>query len=127
MRLSDLAATLGADHRAGRGGPDDRDSDGHGDRAVDRPSDRDLGDIEVTGVSHQADWIRPGDAFVAVRGARFDGHTFIADASRAVRWPSSARVCPRAPPARCPTCASRRCDRRWPMPPRRSPVAPATR
>ncbi|WP_281964907.1 UDP-N-acetylmuramoyl-L-alanyl-D-glutamate--2,6-diaminopimelate ligase [Serinicoccus marinus] len=80
MRLSDLAATLGADHRAGRGGPDDRDSDGHGDLAADGPSDRDLCDIEVTGVSHQADWIRPGDAFVAVRGARFDGHTFIADA-----------------------------------------------
>src|SRR5699024_11185753 len=32
---------------------------------------------EVTGVSHQAAWIRPGDLFVAVRGARFDGHGFM--------------------------------------------------
>ena len=36
--------------------------------------------IEVTGVSHQADWIEPGQAFVAIRGARFDGHQFIARA-----------------------------------------------
>ena len=37
------------------------------------------GDV-VTGVSHQSDWIRPGQAFVAVRGARFDGHAFVDDA-----------------------------------------------
>ena len=36
--------------------------------------------LEVTGVSHQADWIRPGQAFVAIKGARFDGHGFIGDA-----------------------------------------------
>ncbi|MDO5739285.1 MAG: UDP-N-acetylmuramoyl-L-alanyl-D-glutamate--2,6-diaminopimelate ligase [Ornithinimicrobium sp.] len=36
--------------------------------------------VLVTGVSHQSDWIRPGEAFVAVRGARFDGHQFVADA-----------------------------------------------
>ncbi|WP_134772128.1 UDP-N-acetylmuramoyl-L-alanyl-D-glutamate--2,6-diaminopimelate ligase [Ornithinimicrobium flavum] len=36
--------------------------------------------LSVTGVSHQADWIRPGQAFVAIRGARFDGHGFIGDA-----------------------------------------------
>jgi len=36
--------------------------------------------IEVRGVTHQADWARPGDVFVAVRGARADGHRFIADA-----------------------------------------------
>ena len=36
--------------------------------------------VSVTGVSHQADWIRPGQAFVAIRGARFDGHGFIGDA-----------------------------------------------
>lgn len=35
------------------------------------------GDVEVTGVTHQADWVRPGDAFVAIRGARFDGHAFV--------------------------------------------------
>lgn len=36
--------------------------------------------IEVTGVSHQAAWIRPGDLFVAIRGARFDGHGFMDEA-----------------------------------------------
>ena len=36
--------------------------------------------VEVTGVTHQADWTRPGDAFVAIRGARVDGHTFIGQA-----------------------------------------------
>ncbi|MGC5585232.1 UDP-N-acetylmuramoyl-L-alanyl-D-glutamate--2,6-diaminopimelate ligase [Ornithinimicrobium sp. W1665] len=36
--------------------------------------------LEVTGVSHQAAWIRPGDLFVAVRGARFDGHGFMDEA-----------------------------------------------
>ncbi|MDO5635431.1 MAG: UDP-N-acetylmuramoyl-L-alanyl-D-glutamate--2,6-diaminopimelate ligase [Micrococcus sp.] len=34
----------------------------------------------VTGVSHQSDWLRPGQAFVAIRGARFDGHAFVDDA-----------------------------------------------
>lgn len=58
MQLSDLAATLGASLDA----------------------DPDVAGIPVSGVSHQADWIRPGDAFVAIRGARFDGHTFIDDA-----------------------------------------------
>ena len=38
------------------------------------------GDVEVTGVTHQADWAQPGDAFVAIRGARVDGHTFIEQA-----------------------------------------------
>ncbi|HKJ11461.1 MAG TPA: UDP-N-acetylmuramyl-tripeptide synthetase [Ornithinimicrobium sp.] len=37
-------------------------------------------DPEVTYVTHQADWVRPGEVFVAVAGARFDGHDFIADA-----------------------------------------------
>ncbi|GGS27612.1 UDP-N-acetylmuramoyl-L-alanyl-D-glutamate--2,6-diaminopimelate ligase [Deinococcus knuensis] len=32
---------------------------------------------EVTGVTHNADWAGPGFAFVAIRGARFDGHSFI--------------------------------------------------
>ncbi|QFG67459.1 UDP-N-acetylmuramoyl-L-alanyl-D-glutamate--2,6-diaminopimelate ligase [Ornithinimicrobium pratense] len=36
--------------------------------------------VVVTGVSHQANWIRPGQAFVAIRGAHFDGHGFISDA-----------------------------------------------
>ncbi|MCK0112190.1 UDP-N-acetylmuramoyl-L-alanyl-D-glutamate--2,6-diaminopimelate ligase [Ornithinimicrobium sp. F0845] len=55
MRLGDLAAAL--------------DSSLDGDPSV-----------EVTGVTHQADWARPGDAFVAIRGARVDGHTFIGQA-----------------------------------------------
>ncbi|MFK5584810.1 UDP-N-acetylmuramoyl-L-alanyl-D-glutamate--2,6-diaminopimelate ligase [Serinicoccus sp. LYQ131] len=38
--------------------------------------------VEVTGVSHQAGWVVPGDAYVAVRGARFDGHGFIDEAVR---------------------------------------------
>ncbi|WP_109474627.1 UDP-N-acetylmuramoyl-L-alanyl-D-glutamate--2,6-diaminopimelate ligase [Ornithinimicrobium cavernae] len=38
--------------------------------------------VEVTGVTHQADWARPGDAFVAIRGTRVDGHTFIPEALR---------------------------------------------
>ena len=36
--------------------------------------------VEVTGVTHQADWAQPGDAFVAIRGARVDGHSFIGQA-----------------------------------------------
>lgn len=62
MKLADLAAAVGADL-------DDRT--GHD------------GDTEVTGVSHQADWIRPGQAFVAIRGARFDGHAFVSEAVEA--------------------------------------------
>ena len=55
MRLGDLAAALALPLESG-------------------------GDVEVTGVTHQADWAGPGDAFVAVRGARVDGHTFIGQA-----------------------------------------------
>ncbi|WP_291428898.1 UDP-N-acetylmuramoyl-L-alanyl-D-glutamate--2,6-diaminopimelate ligase [Deinococcus sp.] len=32
---------------------------------------------EVTGVTHNAEWAQPGFAFVAIRGAKFDGHDFI--------------------------------------------------
>ncbi len=35
---------------------------------------------EVRGATHQADWVDRGDVFVAIRGARVDGHTFIPDA-----------------------------------------------
>ncbi|MDQ3527893.1 MAG: UDP-N-acetylmuramoyl-L-alanyl-D-glutamate--2,6-diaminopimelate ligase [Actinomycetota bacterium] len=34
-------------------------------------------EVEVTGITHQADWATAGDAFVAVRGSRFDGHAFV--------------------------------------------------
>ncbi|CAN5468345.1 UDP-N-acetylmuramoyl-L-alanyl-D-glutamate--2,6-diaminopimelate ligase [soil metagenome] len=40
----------------------------------------DAGDIEVSYVTHQADWVQPGDVFVAIAGARFDGHQFIGEA-----------------------------------------------
>ncbi|NCD20110.1 MAG: UDP-N-acetylmuramoyl-L-alanyl-D-glutamate--2,6-diaminopimelate ligase, partial [Actinobacteria bacterium] len=36
--------------------------------------------VDVTGVTHNAAWVRPGYAFVAIRGARADGHAFMADA-----------------------------------------------
>jgi len=41
------------------------------------------GDADVTGVTHNADWVRPGFVFVAIRGARFDGHAFIPKVVRA--------------------------------------------
>ncbi len=36
-----------------------------------------LPDVDVTGVTHNADWVQPGYAFVAIRGARVDGHRFL--------------------------------------------------
>ena len=44
--------------------------------ALNLPS-ADLPDPSVRGVTHNADWAGPGDVFVAIRGARFDGHSFI--------------------------------------------------
>lgn len=41
-----------------------------------------LPDPEVRGITHNAAWVEPGDAFLAIRGARFDGHRFVADAVR---------------------------------------------
>ncbi|WP_339094096.1 UDP-N-acetylmuramoyl-L-alanyl-D-glutamate--2,6-diaminopimelate ligase [Deinococcus sp. VB343] len=40
-------------------------------------------DTEVTGVTHNAAWVQPGFAFVAIRGAKFDGHDFIEQARAA--------------------------------------------
>ena len=47
--------------------------------ALDLPESAIVGDagVEVTGVTHQADWARPGDAFVAIRGTKVDGHSFL--------------------------------------------------
>ena len=56
MLLPDLAAALGLD-------------------ATGLPA------VAVTGVTHNAAWVRPGYAFVAIRGTRVDGHAFIADAA----------------------------------------------
>ena len=38
---------------------------------------------EITGITHNSAWARPGNVFVAIRGARVDGHEFIADAAAA--------------------------------------------
>lgn len=40
-------------------------------------------DPAVKGINHNADWIETGDIFVAIRGARFDGHQFIKKAQQA--------------------------------------------
>jgi UDP-N-acetylmuramoyl-L-alanyl-D-glutamate--2,6-diaminopimelate ligase len=50
--------------------------------ALDLPGpDGPAADTEVTGITHQAEWARPGDVFVAIRGSRFDGHSFIQQAA----------------------------------------------
>lgn len=36
-----------------------------------------LPDMPVVGVTHNAAWVQPGFAFVAIRGAKFDGHSFL--------------------------------------------------
>lgn len=33
----------------------------------------------LTGITHNAAWVQPGNVFVAIRGARFDGHNFLDD------------------------------------------------
>lgn len=35
---------------------------------------------DITGVTHNAAWVRPQDLFVAIRGAKVDGHSFVAQA-----------------------------------------------
>ncbi|MGB5937483.1 MAG: Mur ligase family protein [Ornithinimicrobium sp.] len=64
MRLADLAAHLDVRYPSASAAPE-------GGSAA---------DTEVGYLTHQADWVQPGDAFVAITGARFDGHAFIADA-----------------------------------------------
>ncbi|TSA87888.1 UDP-N-acetylmuramoyl-L-alanyl-D-glutamate--2,6-diaminopimelate ligase [Deinococcus detaillensis] len=36
---------------------------------------------EILGVTHNAAWVSPGDVFVAIRGAKVDGHQFAAQAA----------------------------------------------
>lgn len=48
--------------------------------ALQLPAPAQGGDAAVGGTTHNAQWVRPGDAFVAIRGARADGHAFIGDA-----------------------------------------------
>lgn len=40
------------------------------------------GDVDVRGLAYNAAAVRPGDVFVALRGAKADGHDFAADAVR---------------------------------------------
>ena len=47
--------------------------------ALDLPAP--VADPEITGVTHNAAWIRPGEAFVAIRGAKVDGHNFALQAA----------------------------------------------
>ncbi len=55
MRLSDLVAGLSVLQQVG-------------------------GDVEVTGIAYDSRSVRPGDLFCAVRGSRYDGHDFCAEA-----------------------------------------------
>lgn len=50
--------------------------------ALDLPAPESAAEVEVTGITHQAEWVQPGDAFVAIRGAKHDGHTFIEQAAQ---------------------------------------------
>ncbi|ANE42515.1 UDP-N-acetylmuramoyl-L-alanyl-D-glutamate--2,6-diaminopimelate ligase [Deinococcus puniceus] len=36
-------------------------------------------EADLTGITHNAAWVEPGNVFVAIRGARFDGHSFLDD------------------------------------------------
>ena len=42
-----------------------------------------LGEIGIGGISVDSRSVRPGDLFVAVPGARVDGHAYLADVARA--------------------------------------------
>lgn len=39
-----------------------------------------VGELDVSGITHNAAWAGPGDVFVAIRGARADGHAYIGEA-----------------------------------------------
>lgn len=39
-------------------------------------------DVEITGITYDSRKARPGDLFVCIKGFRFDGHDFIAEAAR---------------------------------------------
>ena len=38
------------------------------------------GDVEIVGITHNSSWVEPGYIFVAIRGAKSDGHAFIPQA-----------------------------------------------
>lgn len=44
---------------------------------------RDVPNVEVTGISSDSRDVCPGDLFIAYRGTRFDGHSFVQDALQA--------------------------------------------
>lgn len=72
MLLSQLVHLLGATFQ-----PSVASVSGHDNADVDVP------DMVVSGVSHKADWITTGQIFVAIKGARFDGHQFAEQAAEA--------------------------------------------
>ena len=74
-----------------------------------------LGEIGIGGISVDSRSVRPGDLFIAVPGARADGHAYLADAARG--GAAAALVERELPSPPCRSCASpprrRRC-RGWP-------------
>lgn len=50
--------------------------------ALPRLSPTELGDVPISGLADDSRRVRAGSIFVAVRGARTDGHRFLADATR---------------------------------------------
>ncbi|WP_309569640.1 UDP-N-acetylmuramoyl-L-alanyl-D-glutamate--2,6-diaminopimelate ligase [Deinococcus sp.] len=73
MRLSELATALHVNVPALPSTP----------LPADTVSADTLPDIPVRDVTHNATWVQPGDVFVAIRGARFDGHDFMAQVAAA--------------------------------------------
>jgi len=37
-------------------------------------------EVDVTGIAYDSRRVKPGDLFVCIKGFRFDGHLFVADA-----------------------------------------------
>ena len=50
-------------------------------RSASRLPEGALGDKEITAVVHRSDQVSAGALFVAIRGARVDGHRFVGDAA----------------------------------------------
>ena len=67
----------------------------------------------VSGISIDSRTVAPGDAFVAIRGERFDGHDYVAAAlaGRARRSPWRAKGARRRRRARCSSCRTIRSTR----------------
>jgi len=48
--------------------------------ALELELDLPFSDPEITGITHNSSWVEPGYIFVAIRGAKSDGHSFIGQA-----------------------------------------------